>query len=118
MQKLSENKTIVDCKIDELMTARTNLLENKRRIDRLLKQAFELKKDFPYRWYVTCKNEEEFQPVLDYLSSEGINTRFYDGCGIGMVDGNLLFIPEDCNYDDRREISIEEFHYIMSQKGK
>jgi hypothetical protein len=111
--KLSENKSYVDCKIDELLTTRNNLVENKKRIDRLLKQAFELKKDFPYRWYVTCVSKKDFQPVLDFLKSQNIQAYFQEGCGVGMIDGQLLFIPEDCNYDDKRELSIDEFHFIM-----
>lgn len=113
MSKLSENKSLVDCKIDELLSTRNNLVENKKRIDRLLKQTFELKKDFPYRWYVTCNDRKKFQPVLDYLESQGIQTNYHEGCGVGMIDGQLYFIPEDCNYNNPRELSIDEFQFIM-----
>ena len=111
--KLLDNKTLIDCKIDELLTTRNNLIENKKRIDKLLKQAFELKKDFPYRWFVTCNNKKKFQPILDYLKSQNISAAFNKYCGVGMIDGQLLFIPEDCNYDDKRELSIDEFHFII-----
>jgi hypothetical protein len=113
MSSLRDNKSLVDAKIDELLTTRNNLKENERRIGRLLKQAFELKKDFPYRWYVTCNNKKEFKPVLDFLWSQNISASFCQGCGVGMIDGQLYFIPEDCNYDNPRELSIDEFNFIM-----
>ena len=112
--KTIENKTLVDCKIDELLSTRLNLVENKNRIDRLLKEAYTIKGGFPYRWYVTCNKEKEFTPVLSYLKTKGIKAFFNKGCGIGMIDGELLFIPEDCNYNNSKEISIEEFNFIYN----
>ena len=109
-----KNKSLAESKIDELLSTRLNLKQNLDRINRLIKQGFDTIQAFPHRWYVTCKNRDEMKPVLEYLKSQGFNATFYDGCGVGLLDGQPLFIPEDCNFDDFREISIEEFNQILA----
>ena len=116
------NKELVDVKIDELLSVRNNLKQNLRRINRLLKQSFEHKKDFPFRWYVSCTDVKQFKPVYEYLQRINVISEYNHfknaivGCGYGLIDGELLFIPEDCNYDDSREITLEEFNFIIKLK--